>query len=309
MNFLIVGPGAMGCLFAARLTLAGHEVTLLDYKPERAERIRLQGIEVTGVTGEFRVAVPAVAGRGPDNADVAVICVKAVNTAAAAGEIKPWLSPAARVLTLQNGLGNVDILEEVFGRDRVLGGVTSEAATLLGPGRIRHAGRGQTHMGALAPGPGPVAEIVSAFNSAGFETHAAEDVEGLIWGKLIVNVGINALTALTRLRNGRLPDVEGAREVMAEAVGEAEAVARARGVRLPYPDPLKRVIEVCRSTAENVASMLQDTLNERKTEVDFINGAIDREGSKLGIPTPVNRTLARLIRAIESTYADRVVSC
>lgn len=308
MNFLIVGPGAMGCLFAARLKTAGHDVTLLDYKPERAERIRLQGIEVTGVTGEFRVAVPAVAGRGPDDADVAVICVKAVNTAAAAGEIKPWLSPAARVLTLQNGLGNVEILEEVFGRGRVLGGVTSEAATLLGPGRIRHAGRGQTHMGALAPGPGPVAGIVSAFNSAGFETHAAEDVEGLIWGKLIVNVGINALTALTRLRNGRLPDVEGAREVMAEAVGEAEAVARARGVRLPYPDPLKRVIEVCRSTAENVASMLQDILNERKTEVDFINGAIDREGSNLAIHTPVNRTLARLIRAIESTYADRVVS-
>jgi 2-dehydropantoate 2-reductase len=308
MNFLVVGPGAMGCLFAAHLNRAGHRVTLLDYRRERAERISRKGIKVTGVTGEFRAAVPAVTGRGPEDTEAALICVKAVNTADATEEIRPWLPPESAVLTLQNGLGNVGILQEAFGSRRVVGGVTSEAATLLGPGRIRHAGRGQTHMGPLAGGAGKLADVVSAFNDAGFETRLSEDVDGLIWGKLVVNVGINALTALTRLKNGRLPHVEGTRAVMEDAVREAAAVAQAKGVRLPYPDPLGRVLEVCGATAENIASMLQDVLKERKTEVGFINGAIDREGKTLGIPTPVNRTLASLIRAIEITHGERVRS-
>ncbi|MBW1785499.1 MAG: 2-dehydropantoate 2-reductase [Deltaproteobacteria bacterium] len=305
MNFLVVGPGAMGCLFAARLRQAGHGVTLLDYRSERAERINRQGIHVTGVTGEFHASVPAVTGQTPEKPDMVLICVKAVSTADAARELQTWLPPETRILTLQNGLGNVEILEEVFGNARVLGGVTSEAATLLETGRIKHAGRGQTYMGPEAALAGPAAGIVSAFNDAGFETQSATDVVALIWGKLIVNVGINALTAITRLKNGRLPDVAGTREVMADAVREATDVAEAKGIRLPYPDALERVHQVCDATAENIASMLQDVLNQRRTEVEFINGAISREGALLGISTPVNRTLTRLIRAIETTYEER----
>ena len=165
----------------------------------------------------------------------------------------------------------------------ILGGVTAQGATVLGPGHVRHAGQGETVIGPEGPS---AEEIVSAFTGAGFDARGVKDVNSLIWGKLIVNVGINALTAITRLRNGRLPELEGTRSVMEEAVGEAVGVAEAKGVELPYPDPFKRVLEVCKATSENIASMLQDILSHRITEVEFINGAIVREAKALGISTP-----------------------
>ena len=306
MNFLVVGPGAMGCLFASRLKKAGHHVMIVDHKPERADFINKSGILIEGAAGEERVRVPVVSGRAPEETDVALICVKANQTREAAEEISSWLDLRPAILTLQNGLGNLELLEEVFGKGRVLGGVTAEGATLLGPGHARHAGRGQTIIGPAGPGDGPVAKIVSAFENAGFDTRSADEVENLIWGKLIVNVGINALTAITRLKNGRLPAIEGARTVMKMAVGEADSVANAKGINLPYPDPFERVLEVCSATAENKASMLQDVLGQRITEIQFINGAVVREGKKSGIPTPVNLTLTSLVSAIQETYDQRI---
>jgi len=307
MNFLVVGPGAMGCLFASRLKKAGHHVMIVDHKPERADFINKSGILIEGASGEERVRVPVVTGKAPEETDVVLICVKANQTREAAEEISSWLDLQAAVLTLQNGLGNLELLDEVFGKQRVLGGVTTEGATLFGPGHAKHTGRGQTIIGPAGPADGPVARIVSAFEDAGFDTRSADDVENLIWGKLIVNVGINALTAITKLKNGRLPAIEGARTVMKMAVGEAESVAHAKGINLPYPKPFERVLEVCHATAENKASMLQDVLGQRITEIQFINGAIVREGKKLGIPTPVNLTLTSLVSAIQETYDQRII--
>jgi 2-dehydropantoate 2-reductase len=306
MNFLVVGPGAMGCLFAARLKRAGNEVTLFDYREERATFINAHGINVEGVTGEYSVQVPAVTGKIPEDPDVALICVKANQTREAAKGLASWLGPENRVLTLQNGLGNVEILEESFGKERVLGGVTAEGATLLGPGHVRHAGQGHTIIGPSGSLRGPAETIVSAFNEAGFDTRSVDTVSDLIWGKLVINVGINALTAITRLKNGRLPEIEGTKLIMEEAVQEAVAVAHEKGITLPYPEPLTRVIEVCRATSGNIASMLQDVLNQRRTEVPFINGAIVQEGKALGVSTPVNRSLTCLVKAIEETYAERI---
>lgn len=306
MNFLVVGPGAMGCLFANRLKKVGHHVTIVDYKPERADFINRHGICLEEPTGEERVHVPAVTGSISEEPDVALFCVKAHQTREAAEEIAPWIHLQTSVLTLQNGLGNLELLEEVFGKGRVLGGVTAEGATLLGPGHARHAGRGQTIIGPAGSADGPVAKIVRALEGAGFDTRAAENVETLIWGKLIVNVGINALTAIMRVKNGQLPAIKGATMVMKMAVQEAVTVAEARGIRLPYPDPFERVLEVCRATAGNVASMLQDVLGERITEIQSINGAIVRDGLKFGISTPVNLTLTCLVEGIQETYHERV---
>ena len=306
MNFLVVGPGAMGCLFASRLKKAGHEVIIADHRPERADLINKSGLLIEGVAGEERVRVPVVTRRVPAEVNVALICVKANQTREAAENISSWLDLRATVLTLQNGLGNFELLEEVFGKERVLGGVTSEGATLLGPGHARHAGRGETIIGPAGPADGPVAKIVSAFEGAGFDTRSADEVENLIWGKLLINVGINALTAITRLKNGLLPAIEGTRTVMRMAVGEAESVAHAKGINLPYPNAFERVLEACRATAENKASMLQDVLGQRITEIQFINGAVVREGKKIGIPTPVNLTLTSLVSAIQETYDQRI---
>ncbi len=306
MDFLVVGPGAMGCLFAARLKKAGHEVNLLDYRQERADLINRQGIHVEGVSGDYQVKVPASVERVEGEPEVVLICVKANQTASTAELLKSWITPHATILTLQNGLGNLETLQSIFGSERVLGGITAEGATLLGPGHIRHAGQGDTVIGPRGSAESPASRIVKAFNQAGFKAKAVPNAEDLIWGKLVINVGINALTAIVRLRNGLLPELEGTRAVMEEAVREAVAVASAKGVDLPYPDPLGRVIEVCRATSSNMASMLQDVLHQRATEVPFINGAIVEQGRTLGIDTPVNYTLTCLVQAIEKTYDQRV---
>jgi 2-dehydropantoate 2-reductase len=292
----------MGCLFSSYLKKAGHKVSLLEILPERVDRINRQGIRIEGVSGRHRVKVPAFATPPSVEPDLAIVCVKAYDTLQAARNIQDVLRPDTRVLTLQNGLGNVEILAEVLGVERVLGGVTAEGATLLGPGRIRHAGQGSTILQASPDGEA----IVTVFRDAGFQARAEANIQDFIWGKLLVNVGINALTAVTRLRNGRLPELEGSRQIMEEAVSEALAVAKAVGVSIPFPDPWGTVVEVCRNTAGNVASMLQDVLKQQPTEIAFINGAIVREGKRLGISTPVNATLASLVTVIQETYEESV---
>jgi 2-dehydropantoate 2-reductase len=306
MKFLVVGPGAMGCLFAARLSIAGNEVALAHHDRDRAQKITEQGIRVTGISGTYEVRIPTVVGAAPFAPDFILICVKSTDTRAAGEGISGSMGTETMVVTLQNGLGNMEILEEIFGPGRVLGGVTAQGATLVDEGVIRHAGEGETVIGPEGEEDGPVHKLVSVMNQAGFKTRSAEKVEELIWGKLVINVGINALTAITRLKNGLLPAIKGTRAIMEAAVEEAVSVARARGVRLPYEDPLTRVIAVCEATKENVSSMLQDVLKQKATEVEAINGAIAKEGDVLGIPTPVNRTLTELVDAIQTSYRDRL---
>ncbi len=305
MHFLVVGPGAMGCLFAARLKMAGFKVTLLDYLEERAALINRQGILVEGVSGDYTAEVPVVVtGKIEETPDQVLICVKAYKTEEAGREIIDAVGPDTAVVTLQNGIGNLETLEGLFGGERVLGGVTSEGATLLGPGKIRHAGQGDTIVGPGGDSGGPAGMLLSAFNKAGFKTRVVDRVDDLIWGKLIINVGINALTAVLRVKNGRLPELAGARRIMEAAVHEAVAICKAKEIQLPYPDPVGRVMEVCRATAGNIASMLQDVLKNKMTEIEAINGAIVREGRALGIPTPVNLTLTSLVQGIQETYKE-----
>jgi 2-dehydropantoate 2-reductase len=305
MHFLIVGPGAMGCLFAAMLARAGHLITLLDYRDERARIIRERGIRTEGISGEHNVVVDAVSSVPTDIPDVVLICVKANSTEKVAHDLAGWIPPGVPVITLQNGLGNVERLEKALGPHRVVGGITAEGATLLDPGHIRHAGRGETLVGTHGAEIAWLHRIEGAFKGAGFETRSVKDMDSVIWGKLIVNVGINALTALTRLKNGRIPEVPATRELLASAVQEAVKVAQHKRIRLPYEDPVRRVEAVCKATADNIASMLQDVLRHRLTEVAFINGAIVREAMAASIPVPVNWVLTRLVEAIEQTYNMR----
>jgi len=306
MRFLIVGPGAMGCLFSARLKIAGVDVTLLDYNRERADELNRQGIMVEGVSGEYTAMVPVTTGEIKDRFDAALLCVKSYRTREVGESLKKILSPGTTIVTLQNGIGNIEILEDLFGKDNVLGGVTAEGATVLGIGRIRHAGQGATVIGPEGRAQGIAESLASALNRAGFKAETTDNVARLLWGKLIINAGINALTAVARLKNGRLPALTGTSLIMEELVREAEAVAASKNIILPYEDPLARVREVCRDTSGNVSSMLQDVLNKKQTEIDFINGAIVTEGEMLGIPTPTNRMLTYIVKAIEESYQERM---
>ena len=303
MKIVIIGAGAMGGLFAARLAAAGEDVSVVDVWAEHVETIRTQGLILETGEGEVRTK-PAAVTRVEDlaacAADLVIVFVKSGMTAAAARSAQTILGPVGRVLTLQNGLGNAEIIAEVFGADRVLAGTTAQGATLIGPGRIRHGGRGDTHIGRLT---GPVddfcREAAMILSRAGIPAIAEDAVQSLIWGKLVINVGINALTALLRFTNGQLNDHAETRELVKLAVAEAVQVAAAAHIPLPYGDAVEKVLAVAAATATNRSSMLQDILRGRATEIDAINGALVREGVRLGVPTPVNATLTLLIKALE----------
>jgi 2-dehydropantoate 2-reductase len=309
MRIAIVGTGAMGLLFAYLLSRErGLDLCLLDIHPGRADQIRKEGLFVEGVSGDHHVR-PRITVKPEDigQADLVILCVKAPDTREACRNATPFVATDTAVLTLQNGLGNIESIEQALGPGRAVGGTTSMGATVLTPNRIRHAGWGETIIGEPAGKRTERAEaILEVFRLAGLEASFTDNLPGLLWSKLIINVGINALTALIRIHNGRLMDHEGTRNVMRMAVEEAARVAQALEIRLLYDHPVDKVAGVCEATAGNIASMLQDVLKEKKTEIEQINGAVVREASRLGISAPVNQTLLGLVKTLEESYAERI---
>lgn len=304
MRITVVGPGAVGTLWAVRLLQAGAQVNILDHRPDRAALISRQGVFLED--GPQELHFPVNASTNPailEETDLALVCVKAYQTDKVAAGLGEHLAPKAKALTLQNGAGNLEILIKSLGSDRVMGGITSEGSTLLGPGRARHAGSGQTHLGpAAGEADDFTREVAGLFQRAGFETTATSGVRNLIWTKLVVNVGINALTAILQVPNGRLLELPAAKDMMALAVEEAVTVGRASDIEFLHEDMLAAVKDVAKGTAKNISSMLQDVRAKRRTEIDFINGAVFRQGQSLGIPTPVNCALSRLVQALEQDY-------
>ena len=223
MKITIVGPGAMGCLLAAFLAKGKQEVWLLDKNPERAAEIREQGIKVEGIGGNWLAKVNSTSDPKEIGAaqDLVIVAVKAYDTKEAIARIKPLLKEDTFILTLQNGLGNIEIISEVYGQDCVLGGVTNMGATLLGSGWVRYAGKGETVIGRIDGRiPVQLRSIREVFNKAGIDTRISKDIKSLLWSKLIINVGINALTAITGLNNGRLIEFEASRKILEAAVTE-----------------------------------------------------------------------------------------
>lgn len=308
MKIVIVGPGAMGSLFAAFLSRAKEEVWLLDKNRERAARIQQNGISLEGVSGNWQAQAKVTSdSREIGEADLLLVCVKSYDTKEAMARARPVIGENTLVLTVQNGIGNIEILNEIAGSEKVIGGATNLGATLLDAGKIRHAGRGETVIGRIdGKIPVQMRSIREVFNKAGLETRISRDIKGLLWSKLIINVGINALTAITRLNNGRLTEFEGTRRILRSAVTEAIRVAKRKRIRLIYDDPLAKVEAVCEATATNVSSMLQDVLRKKRTEIDFINGVIVRQGQELGIPVPTNAMLVDLVKTIEASYGLNV---
>ncbi len=300
----VVGAGAVGCLFGAMLREAGHRVIMLEVVPERAEKIARDGIEIKGISGERTVEVEATSSPADiADCDLAIIATKSYDTKAAVDGIAGALKSSTPVLTLQNGLGNVEVIAEAVGDDRTIGGITSQGANIVSSGSVIHAGTGKTVIGTPSNKLTDNLKLTrDILDSAGFEPQTSDDMKSTIWAKLIINVGINALTAITRLNNGRLIEFDGTHRIMKDAVAEAVAVADAKGIKLTHADPLAQTEEVCRLTATNVASMLQDVLAKRRTEIGAINGAIAELGKQAGVATPVNATLASLVQTIELSY-------
>lgn len=304
MKITVVGPGALGCLVAGFIKARTKEdIWLLDNCPERAKRIAAGGIKIEGMSSvSVKVDITSEA-KDIGICDLVIICVKSYSTEDACKEIKGIVSDNTAVLTLQNGIGNVQILNDYFGPEQVVAGITNHGATLVEEGRVRHAGRGDTVIGRLdGKLSGSLKNISGLLSKCGFDTKISKDIDSIIWSKLVINVGINALTALTRLTNGRLVEHEGSRALLRSAVQEAVKVVKRKRIKLAYDDPIQKVESVCRATSANMSSMLQDVLNKKRTEIDFINGAIVRQAKGSGIAVPVNEVLTDLIKTIEADY-------
>jgi len=298
----IIGPGALGCLLAAKFHMAGAEVWLVDYRPERAELLERQGILLKLPDGtEETVRIPVGEAGQVGSAELAILTVKAHQTKAAVPSLSPLVGSGGLALTLQNGLGNLEEMAQVLGPERLLGGASILGATKLGEGQVFLAGLGPTYIG-LPPGSlVPLAEVdavAAPLRQAGLPCEVRGNIEAVLWEKLLVNVGINPLTAILRIKNGELPNLPSAWELAVAAATEAHAVARASGISLGV-DPATRLKEVCTATAANRSSMLQDILAGRRTEIEALNAQVATRGAGHGLPTQVNHILTQLIRALE----------
>lgn len=308
MKISVIGSGAMGSLFGGNLAIAGENVVLYDVYREHIDTVNKEGLSIEDAeTGKITVVYPQ-ASSDPEsvkNSDVLLIFVKSTNTESVANQFKSFAAPHTIVLTLQNGLGNDAILVKHFGIERTAIGVTSQGATFLGPGKIKHAGKGPTHITMADGNKTKLQDLAAALGRAGFETYISDEVTSLVWSKLIINVGINALTALLNVKNGQLLEYEDIKQVMADLVNEALIVVKKKGIQLIYDDPLAQVYEVARKTASNSSSMLQDFQKNHPTEIDFINGAVVNEAQKLGISVPVNETVTRIVRTLDVLHAQK----
>lgn len=295
MRIGILGTGAMGSLFAAKL--APHaDIIVLGTWEQGVAAIQHSGILLQERGGSQTIRVPATTDPAQvAPVDLALIAVKSHQTERASAWANQILKADGIALTLQNGLGNLDILAAAVGAARATMGVTMQGATLLGPGHVRHGGNGLTTLTALPSNRAAVEETAALFNRAGIETHIAENVASLMWGKLVVNSAINALTAIYRVPNGWLVEHGETRALMSAAAQETADVAAALGIDLPYADPVARALQVAVETADNHSSTLQDIVRGTPTELERINGAVIQEGKRLGVPTPINEKLMRVL--------------
>ena len=297
-NILIVGTGALGSLFAARLVQAGQHVTMLGTWKDGLDAFRRNGVQFLDSKG-IQHSFPVNAIDNPRECvgiKHALVLVKAWQTERAANQLANCLAEDGLAVTLQNGLGNRETLIRSLGPERVALGVTTTGATLLGPGSVKAGGEGPISL-ERNPAVGP---LEAALGSAGFDVRIVEDAQSLVWGKLVINAAINPLTALLKVPNGELLERPSAREMMRELALETAHVAHAEGIELPFADPVAAAEDVARKTATNHSSMLQDVLRGAPTEIDSICGAVVTYGEKHHIPTPTNWDCWKLVRALHS---------
>ena len=295
-DILIVGTGALATLFAARLSGAGHSISMLGSWKAGLETLRQGGVHLVDSNGDehqFRVRVLNDPG-DCQGIQYALVLVKAWQTERIAGQLVACLAEDGLAVTLQNGLGNREALAGRLGANRVALGATTTGATLLGPGRVREGGEGVI---SIEQHPA-LGSIEAALRSANFHVNIVEDAQSLIWGKLVINAAINPLTAILRVPNGKLLELPSAREMMKALAVETARVAEAEKISLPFPDPVAAAEEVARKTAANHSSMLQDVLRGAPTEIDAICGAVVKIGQKHGIHTPINWACWKLVKAM-----------
>jgi 2-dehydropantoate 2-reductase len=294
MKVAVMGAGAVGCFFGALLAKAGHEVVLIG-RPAHVDAIRSDGLLLELATGQERIKLSAstsaasVAGAG-----LVLVCVKSGDTEEVGWQMAPHLAEHAMIVSLQNGVGNAQRLTAQLGR-HVFPAAVYVAADMAGAGHVRHHGRGE-----LVIGTGPRGEELAALlRAAGIPTDLSDEVESVLWTKLVLNCAYNALSAITRQPYGALVAVDGTETLIRNVLKECEAVATACGIKLPAGQA-ESVLAAAHSMASQMSSTAQDLIRGRATEIDYLNGYVVRLGEEHAVPAPVNQALTVIVKILEA---------
>ena len=302
MKVLILGAGAMGCLYGAALHRGGAAVTLVDVNREHLVAINEHGLELETRAGTEHLPIPALL---PDQvaevADLVVVFTKTFQTDAALAGIAAAIGPDTWLLSLQNGLGNDERLARHAARERVMVGVSTLPSDLLGPGRVRSHGDGGTKLYPAFTGDAGMAQaFCEALAAGGMSAAPDPQIHAAIWSKAIFNAAMNPLCALTLRTPGFLGAHDESRALIRTVVEEGAATANANGIPIDAA-PIHALTEVSMTDhANHEASMLQDIKARRRTEVDAINGAIVEAAKARGVEVPVTQTLWRLVKLEEA---------
>lgn len=306
MKIAVIGAGAMGSVIGGLLAKAGNEVTLVDVWKQAVDAINASGLKIedkAGSVATIKVRAtdqPASAGAK----DLVLVFVKCYDTEVAVRNALAMIASNTVVLSLQNGWGNGPRIAKIVGEEKLLLGVCYHSATVAGPGHVLHAGKGITFMGELnGKMSDRLARVARAFTDAGIEVTTTPAVRTEIWSKLALNVCTLPTSALLRFYAPQLVQHEPMLDLMRSLLREVVAVAKAQDIPLDFDERWEAITGLLERCAANAkSSMLQDVEKGHLTEIDVINGAIIEAGQRLGIATPYNDVMVKLVKSLEGTF-------
>jgi 2-dehydropantoate 2-reductase len=303
MKIAIVGCGAMGSVYAGLFASAGHEVWAIDRWAEHVEAMKKNGLRLEGKSGDRTVKVNATTqAKDAGPCDLVVLATKAMHVAAAAESVKALLGKDTPLLSVQNGLGGPETAAGILGRERVMVGVVGGfGASMKGPGHAHHNGMELVRLGEFG---GPITprlkKVEETWAGAGFKVKVFDDIDQLIWEKLICNCAYSGPCGLMEYTIKQVLDDADMSKVSAACASEGFAVAKAKGVKLDFSDPVAYVRDFGAKIPNSRPSVLLDLMAGRKSEIDVINGSITRVGKQVGVAAPVNETITALVKAKEA---------
>ncbi len=301
----IVGAGAIGSLFGGLLQHTGNDVTLVHRDPRVVSAIRKKGLRIR--EGRKTITARVRASLAPADlttVDVVFFTVKAYDTRQAAEMHRGRIGWESAILSLQNGLGNLETLAKIFDSNPILAGSTTEAAFTLGPGLVLHTGKGHTQIGAIRGHARTICgKVVQELDRAGLSARSSRAMSPVIWEKAILNSAINPISAITRLQNGEIPKIHPLRELMQQVISEGAAIGCAEGIPVEPALLWRKALRILKATSRNRSSMLQDIMHGRKTEILQLNGALADCGARHHLATPLNLALTSLVLGVENAYS------
>ncbi len=302
MKIGIIGAGAMGSVYAGLMADAGHDVWMFDNWAEHIAAIKANGLRVEGASGA-RTAHPNATTNAADAGvvELAIVATKAMQTKDAVEAARPMIGPATGVLSLQNGLGNVERIQELVDPKNVLCGIAGGfGASMVGPGHVHHNGMEAINIAEAQGGITPRIEAVAeAWRESGFTVGVYADIWPVVWSKLMANIAVSATCTLTGMRVGQVVKNEWAWGLSLDCVREAAACAKAKGIKLLYDDPIAWVQDFTTKIPDARPSMYLDTQAGKVSEIGSIHGGVVREGVLLGVPTPTCAFMVRAVTALQ----------